>query len=180
MSKSASLLGQHFGQRRPPLSVTIKAILERYPDGQIFKVCRYIATRLRFWLRTCSGTTFFFFAGNYSECGRCWGQDSEVLHRQQRAWKDVARASRFSFLPRTSTVGLQRCAVQRRGLGGHTELAAQRQGGGSLQSGKIWNWIQLRLPHNRFIRFSTQLGSIQGPPSILLRLLACMRAKIWA
>ena len=29
---------QQFGQRRPPLSVTIKGILERYPDGQIFKV----------------------------------------------------------------------------------------------------------------------------------------------
>ncbi len=27
-----------FGQRKPPLSVTIKGILERYPDGQIFKV----------------------------------------------------------------------------------------------------------------------------------------------
>ena len=36
---SPSLAGQHFGQRQPPLSVTIKAILERYPDGQIFKVC---------------------------------------------------------------------------------------------------------------------------------------------
>ncbi len=30
--------GGQFGQRRPPLSVTIKQILERYPDGQIFKV----------------------------------------------------------------------------------------------------------------------------------------------
>ena len=37
---SLSLLtGEQFGQRRPPLSVTIKAILEKYPDGQIFKVC---------------------------------------------------------------------------------------------------------------------------------------------
>ena len=36
---SLSLIGEQFGQRRPPLSVTIKAILERYPDGQIFKVC---------------------------------------------------------------------------------------------------------------------------------------------
>ena len=35
---SLSLIGEQFGQRRPPLSVTIKAILERYPDGQIFKV----------------------------------------------------------------------------------------------------------------------------------------------
>ena len=30
--------GGRFGQRQPPLTVTIKAILERYPDGQIFKV----------------------------------------------------------------------------------------------------------------------------------------------
>ena len=30
--------GDEFGQKRPPLSVTIKQILERYPDGQIFKV----------------------------------------------------------------------------------------------------------------------------------------------
>ena len=30
--------GDVFGQKRPPLSVTIKQILERYPDGQIFKV----------------------------------------------------------------------------------------------------------------------------------------------
>ena len=29
---------EEFGQKRPPLSVTIKGILERYPDGQIFKV----------------------------------------------------------------------------------------------------------------------------------------------
>ena len=36
---SLPLTGEHFGQRRPPLSVTIKGILERYPDGQIFKVC---------------------------------------------------------------------------------------------------------------------------------------------
>ena len=31
-------VGHTFGQRRPPLSVTIKSILSRYPDGQIFKV----------------------------------------------------------------------------------------------------------------------------------------------
>jgi len=31
-------IGEEFGQNRPPLSVTIKQILERYPDGQIFKV----------------------------------------------------------------------------------------------------------------------------------------------
>ena len=36
---SLSLTGVQFGQRRPPLSVTIKAILERCPVGQIFKVC---------------------------------------------------------------------------------------------------------------------------------------------
>lgn len=30
--------GKDFGQKRPPLSVTIRQILERYPDGQIFKV----------------------------------------------------------------------------------------------------------------------------------------------
>ena len=31
-------LGYEFGQKRPPLSVLIKSILDRYPDGQIFKV----------------------------------------------------------------------------------------------------------------------------------------------
>ena len=30
--------GEVFGQRHPPLSIYIKGILERYPDGQIFKV----------------------------------------------------------------------------------------------------------------------------------------------
>ena len=30
--------GESFGQKRPPLSVLIKGILEKYPDGQIFKV----------------------------------------------------------------------------------------------------------------------------------------------
>lgn len=30
--------GEMFGQRHPPLSIYIKGILERYPDGQIFKV----------------------------------------------------------------------------------------------------------------------------------------------
>lgn len=29
--------GEEFGQRRPPLSHIIKRILERYPDGQVFK-----------------------------------------------------------------------------------------------------------------------------------------------
>ena len=30
-----------FGLTRPPLHVTIKQILDKYPDGQIFKVCSY-------------------------------------------------------------------------------------------------------------------------------------------
>ena len=34
-----------FGQRQPPLSVTIKSILERYPDGQIFKVIKLAILR---------------------------------------------------------------------------------------------------------------------------------------
>ena len=38
-SEVMPLKGKRFGQERPPLSVTIKGILERYPDGQIFKVC---------------------------------------------------------------------------------------------------------------------------------------------
>lgn len=29
---------RQFGQRSPPVSVAIKQILQRYPDGQIFKV----------------------------------------------------------------------------------------------------------------------------------------------
>ena len=33
------LTGEQFGQKQPPLYVAIKSILERYPDGQIFKVC---------------------------------------------------------------------------------------------------------------------------------------------
>ena len=38
----ATYQGEQFGQRRPPLSVTIKGILERYPDGQIFKVKKHV------------------------------------------------------------------------------------------------------------------------------------------
>ena len=34
----ATVEGEYFGQMPPPLSVTIKGILEKYPDGQIFKV----------------------------------------------------------------------------------------------------------------------------------------------
>lgn len=34
---SRRLEGFQFGQRRPPLSDTIKRVLDRYPDGQIFK-----------------------------------------------------------------------------------------------------------------------------------------------
>ena len=30
--------GHTFGQRQPPLYVTIQKILDKYPDGQIFKV----------------------------------------------------------------------------------------------------------------------------------------------
>ena len=30
--------GHTFGQRQPPLYVAIQKILEKYPDGQIFKV----------------------------------------------------------------------------------------------------------------------------------------------
>jgi hypothetical protein len=39
-------MGEQFGQRRPPLSVTIKQILERYPDGQIFKVIWFLERNL--------------------------------------------------------------------------------------------------------------------------------------
>ena len=31
--------GHTFGQKQPPLYVTIQKILDKYPDGQIFKVC---------------------------------------------------------------------------------------------------------------------------------------------
>ena len=41
----ATVEGEYFGQMPPPLSVTIKGILEKYPDGQIFK----------FWIFTCRG-----------------------------------------------------------------------------------------------------------------------------
>ena len=30
--------GRTFGQRQPPLYIAIQKILEKYPDGQIFKV----------------------------------------------------------------------------------------------------------------------------------------------
>ena len=30
--------GHTFGQRQPPLYVTIHKVLDKYPDGQIFKV----------------------------------------------------------------------------------------------------------------------------------------------
>ena len=33
-----SMDGQTFGQRQPPLYVAIQKILDKYPDGQIFKV----------------------------------------------------------------------------------------------------------------------------------------------
>ena len=38
----ATIEGKSFGQKRPPLSVIIKGILEKYPDGQIFKVLTII------------------------------------------------------------------------------------------------------------------------------------------
>ena len=37
-------VGEEFGQRRPPLFVTIKQILDKYPDGQIFKVVKEFIT----------------------------------------------------------------------------------------------------------------------------------------
>ena len=159
------LTGEQFGQRRPPLSVTIKGILERYPDGQIFKVRWFsyihiaqIAQRIDIAAQ--------LFAGDYSECRWCRGKDGEVFHRQQEAWNDVARGTRIGPLPGIRAVGVQRCAVQRRGLGGYTELAAQRQGRGSLQSGKIWNWIQLRLPHHRFIKIIVWGRQMTGGASL--------------
>ena len=38
------IAGEPFGQKRPPLSVIIEGILEKYPDGQIFKVKSVVAT----------------------------------------------------------------------------------------------------------------------------------------
>ena len=38
---SRGVEGFQFGQRRPPLSDTIKSILHSYPDGQIFKASSY-------------------------------------------------------------------------------------------------------------------------------------------
>ena len=40
MDSSSAVEGHAFGQRQPPLYVTIKKILDKYPDGQIFKVCQ--------------------------------------------------------------------------------------------------------------------------------------------
>jgi hypothetical protein len=39
--------GENFGQDRPPLSIIIKGILKRYPDGQIFKVRLTLTTSCR-------------------------------------------------------------------------------------------------------------------------------------
>ena len=60
---SLSLAGQHFGQRQPPLSVTIKAILERYPDGQIFKVCLVKGTK-----HNCNTATINLVHDDFSLC----------------------------------------------------------------------------------------------------------------
>ena len=40
MDSSSAVEGHAFGQEQPPLYVTIQKILDKYPDGQIFKVCR--------------------------------------------------------------------------------------------------------------------------------------------
>ena len=39
MDSSSAVEGHAFGQEQPPLYVTIQKILDKYPDGQIFKVC---------------------------------------------------------------------------------------------------------------------------------------------
>ena len=39
MADGVKIKGKTFGQKKPPLSVTISGILDKYPDGQIFKVC---------------------------------------------------------------------------------------------------------------------------------------------
>ena len=39
-SDGGSSSDEDFGQKLPPLSVAIKGILKRYPDGQIFKVLK--------------------------------------------------------------------------------------------------------------------------------------------
>ena len=38
MDRTGQVDGHTFGQRQPPLYVTIGKILDKYPDGQIFKV----------------------------------------------------------------------------------------------------------------------------------------------
>ena len=38
MMSDDDIPGEEFGQCRPPLSEIIRSILDRYPDGQIFKV----------------------------------------------------------------------------------------------------------------------------------------------
>ena len=38
----------YFGQEQVPLTDEIKEILEEYPDGQIFKVCKNTVNNLKF------------------------------------------------------------------------------------------------------------------------------------
>ena len=42
MADAVKIKGKSFGQKQPPLSVIINGILDKYPDGQIFKVCKKI------------------------------------------------------------------------------------------------------------------------------------------
>lgn len=42
--------GEQFEMKDTPFSVAIKQILERYPDGQIFKVVQCIATQRRSYM----------------------------------------------------------------------------------------------------------------------------------
>ena len=56
--------GRRFGQKNPPLSTAIKQILDRYPDGQIFKVNPQINIQLLYAVVL----VFAVFTGDDSEC----------------------------------------------------------------------------------------------------------------
>ena len=97
-------------------------------------------------------TSFCFNAalGNSSECRWCWHWHCPICSRPSALPSQRFGEGQPHSSSGPSSVGMERCQVQRRGLEQHWETLSEQENGGQDEGWEIWNWIPVCSPHYRY------------------------------
>ena len=101
-----------------------------------------------------TGILLYTHTGNNSECRWCQGNWSQIYSRSSRASYTLSYPCGIPCsgttvqISGTCPVHVQWCFLHWGWLGGYSKSTAECESQGPLQSGQVWNWVQLSLPHH--------------------------------